>query len=229
VEFILMLTRDDRTVADAHSLVDLFADAGVRHIGFKDVGVPLAELAPLAAHISARGATSYLEVVSVSAEDEQRSVRAALDLGVDNVLGGTRVAKATEILAGSAIRYWPFLGDVRGHPSQLHGSIESIVDQAKRWSELDGVHGFDLLAYRYSGDAIALARAVFAAVEMPVIAAGSVDSTERISSLGEAGAYGFTIGTALLDRSLKIDAASSSLADLARAVLVTTRISSRAR
>ena len=35
-----MLTRSDRTIEDAACLVDAASELGVRHIGFKDVGVP---------------------------------------------------------------------------------------------------------------------------------------------------------------------------------------------
>ena len=44
MDFIFMLTRNDRTVEDAACLVDQVCDLGVTHIGFKDVGVPLATM-----------------------------------------------------------------------------------------------------------------------------------------------------------------------------------------
>jgi len=65
--------------------------AGVRHIGFKDIGVPFDDLADLQREIKAAGATSYLEVVSLDRESELSSVRSALRLGVDYLLGGTYV------------------------------------------------------------------------------------------------------------------------------------------
>ncbi len=39
-----MLTRNDRTIEDAESVVDAACDLGVRHIGFKDVGVSTATM-----------------------------------------------------------------------------------------------------------------------------------------------------------------------------------------
>ena len=39
-DFILMLTSDDRTIRDARARVDEALEGGVRHIGFKDVGLP---------------------------------------------------------------------------------------------------------------------------------------------------------------------------------------------
>ena len=63
----------------------------------------------------------------------------------------------------------------------------------------EGVHGLDLLAYRSKEDVPALIKAVCAAVSKPVYVAGSIDTAERIAILKEAGAAGFTIGTAALD------------------------------
>jgi tRNA-dihydrouridine synthase len=61
------------------------------------------------------------------------------------------------------------------------------------------VDGINLLAYRYDGNVDALVETVVDAVSIPVVAAGSVDSRERIQALAERGVWGFTIGTAALD------------------------------
>ena len=37
MDFIFMLTRDDRTVGDCLELIDLIRPVGLKHIGFKDV------------------------------------------------------------------------------------------------------------------------------------------------------------------------------------------------
>ena len=60
-------------------------------------------------------------------------------------------------------------------------------------------HGLDLLAYRSNEDVPALIKAVCAAVSKPVYVAGSIDTPERMGVVKEAGAAGFTIGTAALD------------------------------
>ncbi|MEU6122538.1 hypothetical protein [Streptomyces sp. NPDC047123] len=39
MDFVFMLTRDDRTVTYCLDVVDAVRDLGIRHIGFKDVGV----------------------------------------------------------------------------------------------------------------------------------------------------------------------------------------------
>ena len=199
IEFIFMLTHSDRTVQNARAVYDEVRECGLRYVGFKDIGLPIDELKALSAAIRADGREVMLEVVSEAAEDELRSVRAALEIGVDWLLGGTHPDSALEILAGSDVRYCPFPGRVIGHPSLLRGSIEEIAADADRLTSTPGVHGLDLLAYRYDGDVEALTSAVKERAHGPVIAAGSVDSLERIAALSRIGVWGFTIGGAIFD------------------------------
>lgn len=198
-EFILMLTHQDRTVANALTLCHKVRSLGLRYIGFKDIGLPPEQQRLLVDAIHEGGQKAMLEVVSERKEDELRAAIGARELGVDYLLGGTHASEVTDILAGTAIRYFPFPGQVVGHPSQLRGSIEEIVASARQLAALDGVHGLDLLAYRYDGDVEHLTRAVVQAVEVPVIAAGSIDSEQRIRSVSMAGVWGFTIGSALFE------------------------------
>ena len=199
LRFIFMLTRNDRTVAEASQHLRTALGLGVRHIGFKDIGLPLDQLQALNTAIKAEGVTSYLEVVSLDPDSEIVSARAAVDIGVDVLLGGTRVDDVLPILQGTGIQYFPFPGRISGHPSVLEGTIEEIVASAKALTARDGVHGLDLLAYRSKVDVPALMKAVCAAVSKPVLVAGSIDTPERIGVVKEAGAAGFTIGTAALD------------------------------
>jgi indole-3-glycerol phosphate synthase len=159
-------------------------------------------LAEVTAAAHEAGMQVMLEVVSTTVEEELRSLRAALAIGVDWVLGGTHSREGVEILGG-AVKYCPFAGTIVGHPSVLEGSIETIAEHAAQLTALDGVHGIDLLAYRHaSEDPIALTRAVAAAASGPVIAAGSVSSFEQIAALEAAGAWGFTIGSAIFANQL---------------------------
>lgn len=199
LRFIFMLTRNDRTVDDASDQLQTALALGVRHIGFKDIGLPLDQLKALNAAIKAGGATSYLEVVSLDRDSEIASARAAAEIGVDVLLGGTRVDDVLPFIAGSDIEYCPFPGRIAGHPSVLEGSIEEIVASARALAAREGVHGLDLLAYRSKEDVPALIKAVCASVSKPVYIAGSIDTPEQIAVVKEAGAAGFTIGTAALD------------------------------
>ena len=168
LRFIFMLTRNDRTVADASQQLQTALGLGVRHIGFKDIGLPLEQLKGLNAAIKAGGATSYLEVVSLDRESEIVSAKAAAEIGVDVLLGGTRVDDVLPIIEDTGIRYFPFPGRITGHPSVLEGTIEEIVESARSIAARDGVHGLDLLAYRSARNVPELMAAVCAAVSKPV-------------------------------------------------------------
>jgi hypothetical protein len=166
-------------------------------------------LRELADAIRADGREVFLEVVSERAEDELRSVAAALEIGVDWLLGGTHPDEALSILdqvgppgTPGRPRYCPFPGRIVGHPSVLEGTVDTITQDARDLTARPGVDGLDLLAYRWNGDVPALVRSVVAASAGPVIAAGSVDSAERIQALNDAGAWAYTIGGAIFDRKL---------------------------
>jgi Histidine biosynthesis protein len=208
-EFIFMLTRNDVTVEDAFEVYDEVRDAGLRYVGFKDVGLPFDRLRALTQAMHEGGQEVMLEVVSEEREDELRSARAALDLGVDYLLGGTHAEEVTEMLSGTGIRYCPFPGRIIGHPSLLRGSIEEITQSAGRLAAMDGVRGLDLLAYRHDGDVERLVRSVVESVEVPVIAAGSVDSEEKIRTLADAGVWGFTVGSAIFEGKFAYNGAST--------------------
>jgi hypothetical protein len=200
-EFIFMLTRDDQTLADARSVYAAVADVGVRHVGCKDIGLRQEDLRALMDEIRAKGATTYLEVVSESEQATLASARAAVEIRPDYLIGGTLVEPVQEILAGTGIRFFPYVGRIVDHPCLLRGTIDEIVADTRRVEAL-GVDGVNLLAYRYDGDVDALVEAVVGATSLPVIAAGSVDSAERIRALSERGIWAFTIGTAALDGKL---------------------------
>ena len=198
-EFIFMLTKHDVTVENAFEVYDEVRDAGLRYVGFKDVGLPFDRLKALTETMHEGGHEVMLEVVSEEKEDELRSARAALDLGVDYLLGGTHAAEVTPMLSGTGIRYCPFPGRIVGHPSLLRGTIEEITQSARDLAAMDDVWGLDLLAYRHDGDVERLVREVVGSVEVPVIAAGSVDSEEKIRTLANAGVWGFTVGSAIFE------------------------------
>jgi 4-hydroxythreonine-4-phosphate dehydrogenase len=111
-EFIFMLTRDDRTIADAREVYGSVAQTGIRHVGCKDLGLPRDELAGLMEDIRANGHTSYLEVVSETDEATLESARIASEIGPDYLIGGTLIEPVQEIIAGSPVRFFPYVGKV---------------------------------------------------------------------------------------------------------------------
>jgi hypothetical protein len=136
-QFVFMLTRHDRTVPNARAILEEALTAGVRHIGFKDVGLAPKEVMGLVEEIRKGNGTAYLEVVSLDEASEATSATLAAELGVDHLLGGTRPEVVLPLLAGTGVAYWPFAGPVVGHPSRLEGSIEEIVASAQKLTLLE--------------------------------------------------------------------------------------------
>ncbi|WP_351224715.1 hypothetical protein [Streptomyces sp. NPDC002133] len=201
MDFIFMLTRDDRTVRDCLRLVDGLAELRLAHIGFKDVGVDRGTLAALHSRIKAAGATSSLEVVSTSRERALESARMAVDLGVDQLMGGVWVEETLELLSGTGIAYLPFPGAPSGHPTRLGGTSGEVAEQCRRF-EAAGCAGVDLLAYRATdADPLELVRSARAATTGRLVVAGSIDSPERIAALEAAGVDAFTVGSAAMTAS----------------------------
>jgi hypothetical protein len=203
MDFIFMLTRDDRTIEDCLDLMDLIRPVGLKHVGFKDVGVPPGVLKSLTRAIHASGATSYMEVVSTTPEACLASARVARDLGVNRLLGGTQVDEIIDLLKGSGTEYYPFPGRPVGHPTKLGGTPSEVQAQCQNFVSR-GCAGCDILAYRATeADPIDLVKAARRGLgpDKYLIVAGAVTSAQRIRAVEAAGADAFTIGTAVFNGS----------------------------
>jgi hypothetical protein len=210
MDFIFMLTRQDRTVADCLDLVRLIRPLGLKHIGFKDVGVSPSTLSALNDAIRASGATSYMEVVSTTPEACLAAARIAVELGVDCLMGGTAVDAIQEVLRKSETHFFPFPGFPHGHPTRLAGTLQDIETHCRTFAAR-GCAGADLLAYRATeADPIALIRAAKKGLGgKRLIVAGSIMSKAQIRAIAAAGADAFTVGSAVLDGSYAPDMGST--------------------
>lgn len=198
--FIFMLTAADRTIPDCLAVLDRIASLGLGHIGFKDVGADPDTLAELNRRIRQAGARSYLEMVDGDVDRQVETARFARAIGVDGLCGGVAVRESLDVLAGSEVRYYPFVGRPVGHPTRLHGTPESIAEDCRQ-AQAMGCAGVDLLAFRaQDADPLALVRAARAALDGQLIVAGSIDSPDRIAALAAAGVDAFTIGSAVFER-----------------------------
>ena len=197
-ELIVMLTHHDETVPNALDLFDRAKDYPVKHWGFKDLGLPPKEMRAVSDAMKGAGKTTFLEVVSLSEEDGLRGARLAVDAGFDILMGTVYYPSIGDYLKDKSIHYYPFPGHVHGHPSILDGTIDEIVAHA---CELEsyGAHGLDLLTYRYTGNAPDLLSQVVKSTRIPIVSAGSIASFERITEVWNAGAWGFTIGSAFFE------------------------------
>ncbi|WP_421921220.1 hypothetical protein [Marinifilum sp.] len=201
IDLIFMLTKNDQTVPDARKYVKEIVAAGVKHIGFKDVGLPFEELQALTQELRKEDVTIYLEVVSLDEHTEKNSAMIAMDLNVDYLLGGTRPEAIAPVVKNHPIKYYPFVGQIEKHPSVLIGSIPEISMHAEKITSIQGVDGIDLLAYRHTGDDIpALIKEVSRCSKKPIIVAGSIDRLERVELVKEIGVSAFTVGTAAFNQ-----------------------------
>jgi hypothetical protein len=217
MEFIFMLTNNDRTVVNAMEVLESVKSSGLHHVGFKDVGSTPQSMRELVDCAHGVGMEVMLEVVSTSAESELTSVRAAVEAGFDWVLGGTNAPLALPILAGTTIKYCPFPGRVVGHPSRLEGSVKDIAQHTTELTSMPGVHGVDVLTYRHAdADHFELTKAVVDACPGPVIVAGSIVTEKQIRTQHDAGAWGFTIGSAIFEHQIP---GGPTIADQVRWVL----------
>lgn len=198
-ELIVMLTHHDQTVPDALELFERTKEYPIKHWGFKDVGLPPDEMRRVVVAMKDAGKTTFLEVVSLSEEEGLRGARLAVELGFDILMGTVFYPSIAEYLKDKPVRYYPFPGHVHSHPSILDGEIDAIVAHAREL-EAYGMHGLDLLTYRYDGEATRLLKQVVEATNIPVVSAGSIASFERINEVWDAGAWGFTIGSAFFER-----------------------------
>ncbi|MHC1783794.1 MAG: hypothetical protein AB9891_13745 [Anaerolineaceae bacterium] len=154
MNLIIMLTQNDQTVIDAIDVFDAVKELDVQHWGFKNIGLPVPQMKALVKNMKDTGKTTYLEVVSYSEQECLNAAKLAIECGFDCLMG-TLYFPSVGKLVKDTIQYYPFCGKVRGNPSILGETIDGIVADAQALKE-KGVDGIDLLAYRFTGDAVEL-------------------------------------------------------------------------
>lgn len=201
-----MLTKHDVTIPDAF---DVYSEVSLAltpdelpYIGFKNIGHPLKDLRELGHRIVGDGHKLVIEIVGASDESEREAAELALETGADILIGGTHTSAVTPLLAGSTVGYYPTLGDPTVEAGRLHGTVAEIVQEAEDLMALPEVRGVMLLAYRFVGNSSELIKEVSAIPHIRIVNAGSVDSVERINELKRHNVWAYTIGSAVLDRSL---------------------------
>ena len=197
-ELIVMLTHNDRTVENAAEIFEACKDSKAKFWGFKEVGIPLDEMKALYAYMKECGKTTFLEVVAYTEEECLEGAKMAVACGVDCLMGTLYFDSINDYCKANNLKYMPFVGKITGRPSVLEGTPEGMIEEAKSYLA-KGVAGFDLLGYRYTGDAVALNKAFVAGVPAPVCLAGSVSSYQRLDEVKSTGAWAFTIGGAFFE------------------------------
>ncbi len=197
-ELIVMLTYNDHTVKNAHSIFEQCKNSKAKYWGFKEDGLPPEQMKQLYAYMKACGKTTALEVVAYEEDKCLEGARMAVDYGCDILMGTLFFDSVNELCKENDLRYMPFVGNVTGRPSILTGTVQGMIEEANRYLE-KGVFGFDLLGYRFTGDGAALNREFVSQVHAPVCLAGSVNSYQRLDEVKSASPWAFTIGSAFFE------------------------------
>lgn len=197
-ELIVMLTYNDRTVENAYSIFDQCKNTKAKFWGFKEEGLPLEQMKELYAYMKACGKTTFLEVVAYTEKECMEGAEMAVECGCDILMGTIFFDSVNEYCKEKKLKYMPFVGKITGRPSVLEGTAESMIEEAGKYLE-KGVYGFDLLGYRYTGDAAMLIKRFVSQINAPVCLAGSINSYERLDEVKEAASWTFTIGSAFFE------------------------------
>lgn len=198
-EFIFMLTYNDVTREDAIEIYQEIRNTELKFIGFKDIGLPYEKLHRLASMIKEDNRQLFLEVVTTSEADNVKSTQVALDLGADYLIGGTYINQTLSLIECQDMKYFPYIGQIVGHPCRLRGAIAEIVEDGGI-AEALGVDGVNLLGYRYDGNVEELIKSVQESLNVPLVVAGSINSFARIQKMVDLDVWAFTIGGAIFDR-----------------------------
>jgi hypothetical protein len=194
-ELIVMLTKEDKTIANALDVFGKICDLPFHGIGFKDVGLDQLEMQKLASDIKESGKKFYFEIVSDG--NATASVEKAIDLGAEAIMGGAFDSEILKRVELEKVEYYPYAGDFTERPCQLLGDVSEIIEDAQNIVN-SGAKGITLLAYRHQQPKKLLQKFT-QNVNTNLIVAGSIDDTHKIRNMQKLPVEAFTIGTAFVD------------------------------
>ena len=193
-----MLTHNDETVNNAHEIFEKCKNSDAKFWGFKEKSLPIEQMKNLYKYMKECGKTTFLEVVEYTEKEGLEGAKLALECGCDILMGTVFFDSINEFCKKNNLRYMPFVGKVTERPSILEGEIDEIIKEANEYLK-KGVYGFDLLGYRYTGNAVELNERFILEVNAPVCIAGSVNGYERLDELKNINPWSFTIGSAFFE------------------------------
>jgi hypothetical protein len=193
-----MLTHNDETVNNAHEIFEKCKNSDAKFWGFKEKSIPIEQMKNLYKYMKECGKTTFLEVVEYTEKKGLEGAKIALECGCDILMGTMFFDSINEFCKKNNLRYMPFVGNVTERPSILEGEIDEIIKEANEYLK-KGVYGFDLLGYRYTGNAVELNERFVLEVNAPVCIAGSVNGYERLDELKNINPWSFTIGSVFFE------------------------------
>ena len=198
LNLIVMLTHNDETVNNAYEIFKKCKNSDAKFWGFKEKSLPIEQMKNLYKYMKECGKTTFLEVVEYTEKEGLEGAKIALECGCDILMGTMFFDSINEFCKKNNLRYMPFVGKVTERPSILEGEIDEIIKEANEYLK-KGVYGFDLLGYRYTGNAVELNERFVLEVNAPVCIAGSVNGYERLDELKNINPWSFTIGSAFFE------------------------------
>ena len=198
LNLIVMLTHNDETVNNAHEIFEKCKNSDAKFWGFKEKSLPIEQMKNLYKYMKECGKTTFLEVVEYTEKEGLEGSKIALECGCDILMGTVFFDSINEFCKKNNLKYMPFVGKVTERPSILEGEIDEIIKEANEYLK-KGVYGFDLLGYRYTGNAVELNERFVLEVNDPVCIAGSVNGYERLDELKNINPWSFTIGSAFFE------------------------------
>ena len=198
LNLIVMLTHNDETVNNAHEIFEKCKNSDAKFWGFKEKSLPIEQMKNLYKYMKECGKTTFLEVVEYTEKEGLEGAKIAVECGCDILMGTMFFDSINEFCKKNNLRYMPFVGNVTERPSILEGEIDEIIKEANEYLK-KGVYGFDLLGYRYTGNAVELNERFVLEVNAPVCIAGSVNGYERLDELKNINPWSFTIGSAFFE------------------------------
>ena len=198
LNLIVMLTHNDETVNNAYEIFKKCKNSDAKFWGFKEKSLSIEQMKNLYKYMKECGKTIFLEVVEYTEKEGLEGAKLALECGCDILMGTVFFDSINEFCKKNNLKYMPFVGKVTERPSILEGEIDEIIKEANEYLK-KGVYGFDLLGYRYTGNAVELNERFVLEVNAPVCIAGSVNGYERLDELKNINPWSFTIGSAFFE------------------------------
>lgn len=198
LNLVVMLTHNDKTVDNAYEVFEKCKNSKAKFWGFKEKSLPLEEMKKLYAYMKECGKKTFLEVVEYTEKEGLEGAKMAVECGCDILMGTKYFDSINEFCKENNLKYMPFVGQVVERPSILKGSVDEMINEANEYLK-KGVYGFDLLGYRFTGDAAELNSKFVSQVDALVCIAGSINSYKRLDELKNANPWAFTIGGAFFE------------------------------
>ena len=198
LNLIVMLTHNDKTVKNSFKIFEECRNSKAKLWGFKEKPLPVDEMKKLYKYMKKCGKMTFLEVVEYTEKEGLEGAKLAVECGCDILMGTVFFDSINEFCKSNNLKYMPFVGKVTQRPSILEGDINEIIAEAKEYQK-KGVYGFDLLGYRYVGDAVELNKKFMEEIEIPVCLAGSINSYMRLDEVKNVKPWAFTIGSAFFE------------------------------